>query len=112
MTDKNIEECDKESLLYKISFNHLCKSKPVELFRLCYENDISIVDGAKIMKISPKTTEMHSAKFRLMMKANTMTTAVIRAINLGIIKKVDQDFELVKLTNRGTFTVIVSKSLR
>ena len=114
MTDEKIEEsaADKEARLYQKSYELLCKSKPVELFRLCYQNDIPLVDAAKIMGIHQKTLEQHSSKFRKMMNAKTNIIAVIRAINIGIIKKIEQDFELVKLTDRGTFAVVRSQNLR
>lgn len=89
---------------YERSFFRFTHSKPVMLFRLCHENDISIVEAAKIMRISPKTTEMHSKKFREMMNCHTTATAITRAIKFGFFRGDGKAIKMIPTTNRGTFS--------
>ena len=95
----------KQFLSTGLSYEKLCKSKPVELFKLCYEKDISIKEASKIMGISQKTSEMHSKKFRKMMDAETTLLAIYKAIKFGIIKKEARRLSLIKSTDRGTFKI-------
>jgi predicted DNA-binding protein YlxM (UPF0122 family) len=92
-------------LASKKAFDRLCKLKPTQLFRLVYEEELSVKAAGEKMGISQSTIDDHSKTFRKSMGAKSITRAIERAVAVGIFTKKTEKLRL-EILNKGSARIV------